>query len=280
MTKGLCKSLSILHLAGIVAIRKLIAIPVKMVNRNLKVDTNETSFQERPKTLNGVGVNIPVSILPLVVIYALVLSEMLVHTVVGNPFVGHDSRISVDMGFHHTLECASIDPINGGSNDNLVIAVKHTQHSGLVNPTSPEMHSLAQMLIPVFAANESFIDLDNTIQRLVVPVCKDVSNSVKHEPSSFLSDTNVSTQLHGRDALLVGRDQVESKEPLLQWEGRVLEDRTNANRERLTAISTLHQPATLEDVDFPKASTMRADRFLAPPQFSKVLVARVLCREV
>ena len=78
--------------ARIVPESELIHIPLQMLLRGEMVDTDNTPFENRPKALYRVGVDIPTHILARAVVHHIVL-EQLFDGVVPPPFVGVDKSV-------------------------------------------------------------------------------------------------------------------------------------------------------------------------------------------
>jgi hypothetical protein len=163
--------------------------------------------------------------------------------------------------------------ILSNSRDNATISLNESNHGSLV--------VVEAMPTFAFTADESFIHLNYASHGLVeLSTVHAVANPVQHEPRGFLSHANITSKLHRTYALLVRGDQIERHEPLLQRQCGVLEDRTNANRERFTAIGTLEQFATFEGVDFPEASAVRTYNLISPSNLCQILMADLFGREV
>ena len=83
-----------------------------------------------------------------------------------------------------------------------------------------------------------FIALNSTPQAHHIMLCIKGANLMKDEPSSFLCNRNVGSQLNRRDTLLVGGDKVHSHKPLLKRKFGVLKDSSHKAREPLVTLST------------------------------------------
>lgn len=84
-----------------------------------------------------------------------------------------------------------------------------------------------------------FIALNSTPQAHHIMLCIKGANLMKDEPSSFLCNRNVGSQLNRRDTLLVGGDKVHSHKPLGKANLSIFKDSTHEDGEVRLAMSTM-----------------------------------------
>jgi hypothetical protein len=74
------------------------------------------------------------------------------------------------------------------------------------------------------------------------------SQTVKHEPSGFLRHAKIAVNFIRRNPILAANEHPEGREPLLQWDGRILEDSLDLDGELATAVPALPPFLSLEVV--------------------------------
>ena len=92
------------------------------------------------------------------------------------------------------------------------------------------------------AADERFIDFGLTSYAVEVTELHREADAVFHEPRASLLHADRATQLVAADAVLRVADEPDSGEPVLQLDGRVLENRADLHRELGFGVSALALP--------------------------------------
>lgn len=90
---------------------------------------------------------------------------------------------------------------------------------------------------------------------------------MKHEPSGFLSDANSAVKLVRANAVLAVGEHPDRHKPVLERQGRVLENRPDANRELLLAAFALPQLARGDERVFRRLAEGAKDG-IGPAQFN------------
>ena len=116
------------------------------------------------------------------------------------------------------------------------------------------MQFLSLVLVTFLAADEGLINFDDALQVSEV-VSASFAQALQHKPRGLLRDPDFLRQLHGRDALARGDEQVHCVNPLVQRNVRALEDRTGANREIFLALIAAIVAALANGFGHPVRST-------------------------
>jgi len=107
------------------------------------------------------------------------------------------------------------------------------------------------VLMPVFlqTAHVGFVGLNLASHRLFeILMPKSIPNALKHEPSGFLGNNQVLCKLVAADALLVGIDDINSHEPLLERHLGISEDGPGPDVEVLFGVlATVFEPGAFID---------------------------------
>jgi len=100
--------------------------------------------------------------------------------------------------------------------------------------------------VPCLAADEGLVDLDLAVELLEGARLHGEPDAVEQEPCRLLSDPKRPAHLVGGNAVLGVGDQPHRGEPLVEPDGRVLEDAPDLDRELPLAALALPQSAGLE----------------------------------
>ena len=120
---------------------------------------------------------------------------------------------------------------------NITIPLHHSENRSLCLGASAlcSLHLLGFVLVDFPATEIHFIQLNLSSQCRRVVLLEQCSYLMENEPSGFLCDFNVASQLAGRNTFLVAADKVHGKEPLAERNLRVLKDCPNGNGKVLLA---------------------------------------------
>jgi hypothetical protein len=264
--------------APIVAPRKLVKVAVEMFGANEVVDAEHLPFEVRPRAFQPVDVaEVVADILAETVIDGVVI-EATFQPNVARELIAHD--VGAGLYVFNDLALNGL----GGQIVNLhrpylAATFKHAEYSRFADAASPGVPPLPFVLIPLFAADESFVDLDLTSERLVERFrLGGLAQPMCHEPRGLLCHSDITGELRAGDALLVTGDQPDCDEPLFQRQLRVLEDRSDLDGEPLPAVAALVSLIVREMVDSGSAA-VRAERTIGPADRAEMPDAGLLVRE-
>jgi hypothetical protein len=246
---------------------------------------DNAALQDRPKTLNRVGMHRAHDVLMRVVIDLFVRELFFQIVAIAGPRVGRQQANLVGNGLVDELEHGfRIDALeNLGNYFALALNGAHDLDlapTGIARAAAP----LIPMAVLVLAADVGFVNLDNAHEFLKFRVLESGADAVAHVPSRLVgAEAHVAVDLPGADTLLAGRHEVDDAEPLPQIDIRIFEDRADEVRKPigapLAAVGAF--PAILhglEGIDARRA-TARAIGPIRPALGDQVTVAGILVRE-
>jgi len=139
------------------------------------------------------------------------------------------------------------------------------------------------MAVLRLAAEEGFIDLDNSHELAETLVSQSSSDAATHIPSGRIrAETHVAVNLKGADPFLAGQHQVNDAKPLAKVDLRVLENRPHQHREPIVVAGNASIANPMEGagmrLDLRIAATWAHDRF-RPAMFGQVQLASLFVRE-
>jgi len=149
---------------------------------------------------------------------------------------------------------------------------------GSSNPALP----LADVHVPSFAADESFINLDFAVELGAKEfILQSKTNAVKHKPRRLLSDAHVTGDLVAADTVLAVREHPRCSQPFVQTDRAVLEDRPNLDGELTLGVMATALPSAPIRVEANLwRSATRTRHAVGPTSHRKVVNAVVGIREV
>src|SRR5574337_535447 len=238
---------------------ELVHVALKILRLYVVIDAKQTALEDREHGFNAVRSHAVADKLAGSVVYLLMLRE----EQTGQIVVTH-VLVGVDRGADcHVLVNCALQVGGFGARDYLALrpaaVVAETNDHGLADRAASEFQLLVLMLVRFQATDERLVNLDGASQLGHVAAAR-FAQPVQHEPRGFLCDANFLGQLHRRDALARGHEQVHRVDPLVQWDVRSLEDSTSASGEVLGAGVAAVETTTLARGD----AVASADRALHP----------------
>ena len=76
-----------------------------------------------------------------------------------------------------------------------------------------------EMYVPRFAADESFVRFAFTREQPETAIVQRITETVSHEPSSFLRYSEITSEFTRTDAVFAVNNKPESRKPLIQPKG-------------------------------------------------------------
>ena len=179
---------------------------------------NDPALNDRPKALNRVGVYRSNYVLLCGVVDSDVRIAPLAEAVVANPLIGAEQANLVRDGFaDESFQRGGSDVGDNASHD-VALAADCASDDCALAASGRAGHSVAfvGMFVLGFAANEGFVNFDNTA-KLFFRFDKGDTDFVCHEPSGFdRSETHIAAKLPRAHALFAGQDQVSDLEPVAE----------------------------------------------------------------
>jgi hypothetical protein len=271
---------NVLIMPIIIAELELSNIEMQVLFADLVEVSHDAAFDQRPEAFDGLSVDGAYNVLLLVVIDGR-MRIFLAKALVAGPLVGAEQadlmrdcfanersqRIGADVvdhaGYHIALALNGAD--NGG------LASQDATPTLLARP-------LVFVLIVAFAADESFVNLDNAAKLLDV-LDQGCSDLVAHEPCGLVgTEAHVAHDLKRAHSLFTDQHQVRDLEPIAQWLVRVLEDRAGNVGKAIAVRGTLFAlpvPLAGRQVIDRRIATTRATDALGPPAGDQVGLASI-----
>lgn len=170
------------------------------------------------------------------------LGRAMVDRLVGEPretpisreLIRMNSRTGLNVLADFVVDHAPVSRLDGQCN-RAPAALSHPENSSLADCSAPSMELLVFVLITLLAADVGLINFHDPSQLLEFRAAR-LPKSTKDEPSGLLRNAYLFGELHRRDALTRGHNEVHRIDPLMQRNVRALEDRAGANGEILLAL--------------------------------------------
>src|ERR1043166_2750990 len=235
-----------------------------MFRRNKMIDANDTTFQEREKTLNGIRMTFAVDVLTNGMFDNIVFVEP-TNCIVNSKFIAHYFATKDNFVRKERTDRTLVN-VHANHSPNIPISFNNCKNGGLGFCASALriIGSLRSMFIAFFATHVGLIDLHDVSQWLAKRFSlAGVSQAMQDKPSGFLRYADVLTKLKGTDTLLVGSKQIDGYKPFTKRNLAILENASNFCGKFLAAIGTLVMNAICEGKDFSTA-TMRAIDAVSP----------------
>ena len=250
------------------------------------IAANDATLEDRPEAFNRIGMNRADHVLAFVMINSRV-RIFLVEMLVTNPLIGHEQADLVRYGLMNKFCERRGAHVLNDTRDNVTLTAHGSGDDCFAGPRTTSASAPATLVfVSVLgqAADESFIDFDNTCELFKIPICQRGPNPVTHIPSSFVrAEAQETIDLKRAHSLLAGEHQVNDTEPILERLIRVLEDRAGdvgeaIGRIRRTCVA-LPMPRVAFQFRGGFGATTRAANALGPTLADKISAARFLIRE-
>src|SRR5208282_4099634 len=201
---------------------KLVNVTTEMLLANLVVDAVQPALEDRPDTFDTVRAGLAAHIFVRRMVDALLFEEQAVQVIVRAMLIGKESRADFDVAVNGVLDFFHRYALERESFC-ATATFPHSKYRSFTNRAASESLLVGFVLITLQTADESLVDLHRAAQFVQVFATR-FAETVKNEPSGFLSDSDFLRQLHRRNALSSRNEQVHGIEPLLQRYMRPLED--------------------------------------------------------
>ena len=259
----------------------LIKILSQMEWLDIDVSASNRPLQETPEVLNSVGMNMTMNV-GYSMVYSLV-NILFIQIAVGSKGIGDKVATLFNILSHRIRDCST-----AGIGDNLCFnlattTLQKSHDNNLANATTTfnQFVSLGLMHILSLATYVSLISFYNAGQLAIIAIAHSQADSVKHEPSCLLSDTETSGDFVGTNAILGISNHPDSGKPLVQTDRAILKDCANLDRELLLGMMFFTFPYSTSGYKSDIcASASRASHAVRPAQLDHEVQTDIRVREV
>src|SRR5919106_6199964 len=279
------KPVGIVSLSVIVPITLFIKIPEEMEWFNTDISAFDGSLYQAPEVLNTVGVNLAPDILFGVVNHF--MDKLILQVGIGAKCIGVDAgtRIHILSDFWGKSLTAGVGNHFGSDSTVTIWAMsfQESQHGGFAYATTSLYLSLTLVLVheESLTAHESFINFYLTRHFVERFRLHRQADTVKHEPSGFLSDANHPVDFIGTDSVLGVGNHPDGSKPLIERNWAIFKDGAHLDGELPLFVLALALPdtASRNETDIYTA-TSRASYAIRPTEFDHEVKADIRVREV
>jgi hypothetical protein len=279
------KALAIVHVLAVVEAEHLfveIAKKMKRLYRNIR--SMQPALYERPKVFHRVGMNFAMDVFNGMIDYLML--KMHVEADIRPERIRVKSGASFNVLVNQVMHVAFL-PLRDNLCANFSATFHESDYYRLVF-IYRTCHSCAAILmhVPCLAADKRFVHFNTapTPAELgcVERVLQSKPKALKHKPCRLLRNTQRAVNLHARDAVLAVAEHPESGHPLVHAKRRILEDRSDFDRELLVA-TTAEKETPLSALDWivlVRLATGAGDLAIRPTEFAGIFVATIRVAEV
>jgi len=248
---------------------------------------DDGALEDRPEAFDGLRVDRANHIEAGRVVDDGVLRELLIEVLIAYPLVGAEQAYFIRDGFiYEGRQGGSLYVLNNAG-DNITLAANSASDRRLAGTNAASSVTLATLVdMPVLceAANESFVNLDNSGQLLELFSGERGADAVHHVPSGLIAfEAHDAMDLPGTDAFLARQHEVNDAEPIAKRFIGVLENRAGKVRKAVAAataaIRAFPVPLAGFQVINPSAAAARAAHAFRPSLANKVSAASLFIGE-
>lgn len=243
-----------------------------MFRRDFMPRTNNAPLEQREGRLNGIGVNIAVSVFAGVINRAVLAAvEFINRPRVDCGLIRHNHfHVAADVGVDNLSHGSGLG-ILGANQAEVAIALANADNNRLVTSWPPPTR---------FPAYIGFIYFHDSAKLLLRRLQHGRSDAVAEVPRSFIADFKLALHLIGRHTLARLAKQIRRKEPLPERQVGIVEDRSSGGA-KLVAASIAVKLIALDNAANLVGLARRADNSHRPAKFLDIgaafrLVAKVL----
>lgn len=153
------------HVAVIEAECEFIDVTKQVLRTRVMIYAVQSALQDRPDALDAVRVDSPAHELTGRVINAVMAIEQAAQVIVRAIFIGAERRPRTHRAVNLILDRVDVGR-NYDHSPASAIALPHSEDGGFPDATASRVELFILVLVGFFAAHESFVDLDDSAQRL------------------------------------------------------------------------------------------------------------------
>lgn len=264
--------------------RLLVQIAEQMERFDADIGALDGPLEQAPEVLQSVCVDLALGV-PLGVV------DDLVDVCIAELGVGLE-RIGVDLGTgRNVLADFGAERMAAHVGDDLSphgampigsVTLQQAHNSDLAHAASSDVLALGFVLETSLSADVGLIDFDVARELVASGGLHDQADALEHEPGRFLSHADRTCNLIGTNAVLGVGKQPDRRQPLVESDRRVLEDRSDLDRELAPRVLVLALPqAPSGDEADPIGPAGRTNHAtIGPAQFDHIVEANIGVREV
>src|SRR5439155_2093351 len=247
--------------------------PEQMKRFDAHVGALDGPLEERPEILAPVRVDLAVDVGFRMVDH--VVGVVAMQTGVGLQGIAVHGRARFDVGPDGALQFALLTILQHdgahGAVSVLAVPIQQAHHGDLADHRLADGYLQTALLVgvhvPRFAADEGFVDFDRARDLLEALVLDGEPQPMQHEPRGLLRHVDVAGDFVAADAVLAVDEHPQRRQPLVQADRAVLENRPDLHGELLFAAPAFPQRASAHPVGrFGSGATARAFGAVRPPE--------------
>jgi hypothetical protein len=246
--------LRVIQFALVVAKRLFVQISEQVERLNADVGAVKLSLDHTPEILHRVRVDVATDVLDSMIDDGMLI--IVFQAIVGFQGVTEDSAASLNALANDRLKITFLARVNVTGND-FATTLHHSEHDLFALRTAPAncLFPFVLVHVPRLAADERFVNLNLTGQLRGGLILHRFADSLKHKPRGLLGQSKIAGDFVRRDSVLAIRDQPHCRKPLVQGDGRFVQERTHLDRELFPAFRGAALPDT---------ASLQEHRFLGP----------------
>jgi hypothetical protein len=226
--------------AVVVAELKLRDVQRQIFGADFVERPHNATLEDAPETFNRIGVNSTNNILLFFVMYG--LTRIFLQAGIDLVFVGRQQANLVGYRFaNESFDVRLVHVIQyAGNNIALALYCADDRDFAGASAAALAVMALVPMAVVVFAADPSFINLDNAAKLIDVFFNQRRADTVAHVPSGFVgTEAHVAMDLPCAHSLFAREHEVNDAEPLPQIDVRVLENGSGDVGEPIAAVAAI-----------------------------------------
>jgi hypothetical protein len=229
------------------------------------VGSFQTALQQRPEIFDPIGVHVPAHVLFGMVDH--LMNVFSIESGIGNPRIAENVRTTFDVFADHALKCLALGVGNVAQSNLFRLAIQQAHDDCFTSPARTRDLCLFVLVHESGeAADKRFVYLKLASHFFKCAILHRLADSMQQEPTRLLCDAQVAGDLTRANAVLAIGDQPDRGEPLVQPDGRILEDGSDLGAELLLRMFGLALPdaAGRQQGDF-RAPARRASNLAVRP---------------
>lgn len=178
---------------------ELVNVAVKVFRTRVVIDAMQPALHDSPNALYAVRGDVSAHVFARAMVDRLAVEKQSVQAVISRRVVGMKRGTGFDVGMDSAMQGCRIN-VRDMHSDGAPATLTHSEDGGLSHSAAPLVQPLADVFIPLLAANIGLIDLHDSAQGFDL-LTAGFAQPLQDKPRRFLSDVDFLAQLQTADAL-------------------------------------------------------------------------------